>query len=55
MKRSFLYVSVGENETDNLKSGLDALVAVLKRSAPNGFVWHGERTPGVDHQRAMNV
>lgn len=53
--RSFLYVSVGENETNNLKSGLDALVALLAKNAPVGFVWHAERTPGVDHQRNAAV
>ena len=48
--RSFLYLSVGENETDNMKRGLDALAAVLEKSAPVGFVWRAERTPGGDHQ-----
>jgi predicted alpha/beta superfamily hydrolase len=53
--KSFLYVSVGENETDNLKSGLDALVAVLATRSPGGLVWHAERTPGVDHQSNAGV
>jgi hypothetical protein len=46
---SFLYVSAGANETANILSGLDTLAAVLDH-APSGFVWHIERTPGVDHQ-----
>ena len=53
--KSFLYVSVGETETDNLKSGLDALATLLAKQAPVGFVWHTERTPGVDHQRNADV
>jgi predicted alpha/beta superfamily hydrolase len=53
--RSFLYVSVGENETVNMKNGLATLEAVLQKNAPVGFVWHGERTPGVDHQRNASV
>jgi predicted alpha/beta superfamily hydrolase len=47
---SFLYASTGENETDNLTNGLDALAALLVKTAPVGFVWHAERTPGADHQ-----
>ena len=47
--KSFLYVSVGENETDDIKHGNDALAAVLDKQAPAGLVWYVERTPGVDH------
>jgi predicted alpha/beta superfamily hydrolase len=46
---SFLYVSAGENETDDIKNGNDAMAAVLKSRAPAGLVWYVERTPGVDH------
>ena len=48
--KSFLYVSAGESETENIMSGLDAMAVVLRDRAPSGFVWHVERTPGVDHQ-----
>jgi len=47
--KSFLYVSAGENETDDIKNGNDALAAVLKKRAPTGLTWYVERTPGVDH------
>ena len=53
--KSFLYLSAGENETENIKSGLDTMAAVLRNHAPSGFVWHIERTPGVDHQRNAAV
>jgi predicted alpha/beta superfamily hydrolase len=46
---SFLYLSAGENETEDIKSGNDAMAAVLRSRAPAGFVWYVERTPGVDH------
>jgi len=46
---SFLYVSAGANETENIKSGLDTLTQVLKQKAPPGFVWYTYYTPGVDH------
>ena len=47
--KSFLYVSIGENETDDIKRGTDAMASVLKQRAPVGLVWYVERTPGVDH------
>jgi predicted alpha/beta superfamily hydrolase len=47
---SFLYVSAGANETENIKSGLDTLTLELKQKAPGGFVWYTYYTPGVDHQ-----
>ena len=47
--KSFLYLSAGENETDDIKGGLDAMASVLKNRAPAGLVWYVERTPGVDH------
>jgi predicted alpha/beta superfamily hydrolase len=52
---SFLYVSAGANETENIKSGLDTLTQVLKQKAPIGFVWYTYFTPGVDHQLNANV
>ena len=52
---SFLYVSAGANETENIKSGLDTLTQVLKQKAPIGFVWYTRYTPGVDHQLNANV
>ena len=52
---SFLYISAGEHETENIQSGLDAMIAVLQDRAPSGFVWHVERTPGVDHQQNAAV
>ena len=53
--KSFLYLSVGENETENIQSGLDAMASVLEAHAPPGLVWYAERTPGVDHQRNAEV
>ncbi|HXT71254.1 MAG TPA: alpha/beta hydrolase-fold protein [Vicinamibacterales bacterium] len=47
--KSFLYVSAGENETDDIKRGVRAMGEVLKARAPAGFVWYVEQTPGVDH------
>jgi len=52
---SFLYLSAGANETENIKSGLDTLTQVLRQKAPAGFVWYTYFTPGVDHQLNANV
>ena len=52
---SFLYASVGANETENIKSGLDTLRLVLKQHAPTGFIWYTNYTPGVDHQLNAKV
>jgi len=52
---SFLYLSAGANETENIKSGLDTLTQVLRQKAPAGFVWYTYYTPGVDHQLNANV
>ncbi len=52
---SFLYVSTGANETENIKNGLDTLTKVLKQKAPTGFVWYTYSTPAVDHQLNANV
>lgn len=53
--KSFLYLSAGENETDDIKNGLDAMASVLKTRAPAGLVWYVERTPGVDHSLNAQV
>ena len=52
---SFLYVSAGANETENIKTGLDTLTQVLRQKTPAGFVWYTYYTPGVDHQLNANV
>ena len=46
----FLYMSAGERETDNMKSGLAAMADALKEMAQKGLVWHAEYTPNADHQ-----
>jgi predicted alpha/beta superfamily hydrolase len=53
--KSFLYLSAGENETDEIKGGLGAMANVLETRAPAGLVWYVERTPGVDHSRNAQV
>lgn len=48
---SFLYLSVGANETENLKSGFEAMKLSLKQNAPGGLTWFADITPNADHQQ----
>jgi len=52
---SFIYLSVGANETENIKSGLEAMTQSLKRNAPKGLIWNTSYTPNVDHQLNAKV
>jgi predicted alpha/beta superfamily hydrolase len=47
---TFLYLSAGENETDNIKNGLDTMTERLKEKTPVGFVFFSEYTPQAIHQ-----
>jgi predicted alpha/beta superfamily hydrolase len=48
--RTFLYMSVGASETENMKSGLDAMIRTLRQKTSAGFTWHTDYTPGATHQ-----
>lgn len=48
--RTFLYMSVGASETENMKSGLEAMTRTLKQKTSVGFTWHADYTPGAIHQ-----
>ncbi|MCI0707080.1 MAG: hypothetical protein L0Y80_06335 [Ignavibacteriae bacterium] len=48
--QTFLYISAGEDETDNIKGGLAAMSAAFKEHASNGIVWYAEYTPNANHQ-----
>ncbi len=52
---SFLYLSVGANETEEMKSGLQAMDQWLRKVAPPGLVWYTSTTPGADHQSNAKV
>jgi len=46
----FLYLSVGEKETEQMIGGFDQMVAVLKKSRRKGFRWVADYTPFAVHQ-----
>jgi len=52
---SFIYLSVGANETENIKSGLEEISKSLKQKAPSGLIWYTYYTPNVDHQLNAKV
>jgi predicted alpha/beta superfamily hydrolase len=47
---TFMYLSAGANETDNIKGGLARLIKVLQEKTPTGFVWDANYTANADHQ-----
>lgn len=48
--KTFLYLSVGANETEDMRSGYAAMERTLKEKAPTGFAWHLTHTPNAVHQ-----
>lgn len=46
----FLYLSVGEKETDRMIGGFDKLVDVLKKNRRKTFRWVADHTPHAVHQ-----
>lgn len=47
---TFLFFSVGENETDKIKRGCRSLANMLKEETPHGTKWNYQFTPKSDHQ-----
>jgi predicted alpha/beta superfamily hydrolase len=47
---TFIYMSAGENETDNIKNGLNRMTTKLKEKASVGLVLYSEYTPNAIHQ-----
>jgi len=48
--KGFLYVSVGDKETDQMKGGFTRLVETLKKSRQKRFKWIADFTPYAIHQ-----
>lgn len=48
--KGFLYISVGDKETDNIIGGFTRLVDVLKKNRKKPFRWVADRTPYAVHQ-----
>jgi len=48
--KGFLYLSVGDKETDQMISGFTKLVEVLRKTRKKQFKWVADRTPYAVHQ-----
>ena len=48
--KGFLYLSVGDKETDQMIGGFTKLVAVLKKNRAKQFRWVADQTPYAVHQ-----
>jgi predicted alpha/beta superfamily hydrolase len=46
----FLYLSVGDKETERMVGGFDKLVEVLKKNGQKTFKWAADHTPHAVHQ-----
>jgi predicted alpha/beta superfamily hydrolase len=46
----FLYISVGDKETDRMIGGFTRLVDILKKNRKKQFKWVADHTPYADHQ-----
>jgi predicted alpha/beta superfamily hydrolase len=47
---TFLYMSAGEKETDNIKGGLTRIKELFHEKNLVGFTWHATYTPNATHQ-----
>jgi predicted alpha/beta superfamily hydrolase len=48
--KGFLYISVGDKETDRIIGGFTRLADVLKKNRKKQFKWVADHTPYADHQ-----
>ena len=47
---TFIYMSAGENETENIKDGLSKMTRTLQEKPPVGLVFYSDYTPKAIHQ-----
>ena len=50
-----LFMSAGAGETDNIKSGLKNMTALLEKKAPKGLIWQSNLTRNADHQNNAEI
>ena len=48
--KGFLYISVGDKETDQMVGGFTKLVDVLRKNRKKQFKWVADQTPYAIHQ-----
>jgi predicted alpha/beta superfamily hydrolase len=52
---TFLYMSAGDNETDNIKGGMKRMAQILSDRSPAGLTWHYDLTPHAVHQNNARI
>lgn len=52
---TFLYMSVGEKETENIRNGFDRMTRTFKEKAPSGLIWYSDYTANAEHQDNAQV
>lgn len=52
---SFLYMSAGGSETDNIKGGMKRMAQILSDRSPFGLIWHFDLTPHAVHQNNARI
>jgi predicted alpha/beta superfamily hydrolase len=52
---TFLYMSAGENETDNIKGGMEKMKENLMERSPAGLTWYADLTPNAVHQNNSKI
>jgi predicted alpha/beta superfamily hydrolase len=52
---TFLFMSAGANETENIKNGLGRMTKAFQEKAPIGLIWHSVYTPNAVHQNNLRI
>lgn len=52
---TFLYISAGAKETDNIKNGLQRMTKTLTEKAPSGLIWHTGFTAEAVHRNNARI
>jgi predicted alpha/beta superfamily hydrolase len=47
---NFIYISVGDQETDNMKKGFESMKKLFEQKSPEKFRWRNSITKNADHQ-----
>jgi predicted alpha/beta superfamily hydrolase len=53
--QTFLYMSAGANETDNIRNGLERMKKTFEEKAPAGLTWYSDYTPKAVHENNSRI
>jgi predicted alpha/beta superfamily hydrolase len=52
---TFLYMSAGANENENIRNGLTRMTKTFNEKSPVGLIWHSDVTPNAVHQNNARI